>query len=96
MARIFEKILTRMDKENGLKIRNAERVLLPSTDSLLDVEVGNTNNVLHFEYNVSGRAAPIIRGKEWRKFISRYHDGSTIILYKNDEGSAANYKIVVI
>ncbi|XVE94121.1 hypothetical protein REPUB_Repub01dG0254000 [Reevesia pubescens] len=92
MAPIFERILTRMHKENGLKISNEERVLLPPTDSFLDVEVGSTNNVLHFEYKVT---IPIIRGKEWRKFISRYQDGATITLYKNEEGSAANYKIVV-
>ncbi|XVE94119.1 hypothetical protein REPUB_Repub01dG0253800 [Reevesia pubescens] len=82
-----------MHREKGLRIINEERVLLPSTHSSLDVQVGNTNTVLQFEY--TGSSTAIIQGPKWRNFISRYQDGATITLYKNDEGSAANYKIVV-
>ena len=93
MARIFEKILTKIDKENELKISSGAS-MLPSYDAVLDVKDGSTENVLKFDYKVSGKAKPIIRGREWRNFIRRYEEGATITLYKYD-GSDANYEIVV-
>ena len=93
MARIFEKILTKMDKENELKISYGAS-LLPSYDADLYVKDRSTGNVLKFDYKVSGRVTPIIRGNKWLKFIGRYEEGATITLYKYD-GSDANYKILV-
>ena len=93
MTRIFENILTKIDKENGLKISNGAS-LLPSYDAVLDVKDGSTGNVLKFDYNVSGKTTPIIRGKKWLNFIGRYEVGAMITLYEF-EGSDANYKIVV-
>ena len=94
MAPIFEKILTKIDKENELKISYGASQL-PSYDADLYVKDRSTENVLKFEYKVSGKAKPIIRGREWRNFIGSYGEGAMITLYEY-KGSDANCEILVV
>ncbi|EOX97297.1 Uncharacterized protein TCM_006366 [Theobroma cacao] len=78
-AKIFEKCLTRQDKEEGLKITSGAE-LLPGGDTNLHVMHGNTKLV--FEYQVSGREKPVIRGAVWRNFIGAYSGPVTVTLFK--------------
>ncbi|EOY12210.1 Uncharacterized protein TCM_030779 [Theobroma cacao] len=92
MARVFEKSLTRKDKEKDLMISNAEASLhlLPGQNSKLIVK--SENRCMVFEFEVHGESSCIIRGREWREFIGNYSVGSIVTLYRDDDG---NYKIQV-
>ncbi|EOY12212.1 Uncharacterized protein TCM_030782 [Theobroma cacao] len=92
MARVFEKSLTRKDKEKGLMISNTEASLrlLPGHNSPLMVK--SANRCMVFEFMVDGESSCIIRGREWREFIGDYNVGSIVTLYREDDDS---YKIQV-
>ncbi|EOX97176.1 Uncharacterized protein TCM_006268 [Theobroma cacao] len=93
MARILERYLTRQDKDEGLKISSGAH-LLPTVNTNLRVMNGNSEEVLVFEYQVSVRETPVIRGKKWKKFIGRYSTGVTVTLYTY-QGSDADCQILV-
>ncbi|XVF45845.1 hypothetical protein PTKIN_Ptkin02bG0239700 [Pterospermum kingtungense] len=87
MALIFEKALDNSDKKEWKISHGANG--LPSFDARLNVKDASKEEMMVFDYNVSGRSTPTIGGKDWRNYVARCLEmGVTILsLYKLDDGS---------